>query len=357
MNAEFFSEGYLPEVVVNREREKLVITDYLSGVLRGTSFGILYVYGPSGSGKTTVARFVLRQLEDEHPKVLVVYLDCGGLTRYQVLSEVCSRLCGRDERKSTCQERIRRIVGRISSKKVKMVVALDNFDKIRDVESLLWDFHRISQSAIETPGLILISTDEYDLLRIIGKRLYSRLRPTTLNFRRYDAETLKQILRQRIIEAYGRPIASEEALTLIAEFVEENGGNARLLFDIFLKAVENAQNEGENTISDESIKRAIENKREEMIIKILYEIEKENQKMLKALETIAELEKQSSTVYTGLLERAIREKGITISRRSLEYYLKDLKEKGLITLKKTKIGRGYSWKIKLAIPQKLLNTK
>ena len=61
------------------------------------------------------------------------------------------------------------------TKKFTLAVVLDNFDKMEDVEQLLWNFHEMMQK-LPRFGLILVSTSKFELMDMVGERLYSRLR-------------------------------------------------------------------------------------------------------------------------------------------------------------------------------------
>jgi Cdc6-like AAA superfamily ATPase len=171
-------------------------------------------------------------------------------------------ISGRAVRKLTCFELVERIIGRLRSSRLKPIIALDNFDRVDGIEELLWDLQGIMYKTLRTLGLILISTDKYDLPNLVGDRLYSRLRPVMLYFKPYDVEILAQILKERMMEAYGMTVMSKDALMKIAEFVEANGGNVRLMFEMFLESAEIAQRDGLKRIGINAVKDVLRSKEE-----------------------------------------------------------------------------------------------
>jgi Cdc6-like AAA superfamily ATPase len=101
------------------------------------------------------------------------------------------------------------------------------------VESFLWNINNIMET-FPRIGLILISTSEAEIRGLVGRRLLSRLRPEYCEFKPYNADRLYEIAEQRIKQAYGRLVISEEALSTLCEFVaNECDGNARYLFKLF----------------------------------------------------------------------------------------------------------------------------
>jgi len=67
------------------------------------------------------------------------------------------------------------------------------------------------------------------------------------------------------------------------------------------------------------------------------------------LKVMAELTSKKENVCTGLVEEAVKKKGLMVCGRILEYYLSDLARRNFIRLKEIRIGKGHSTKIELAI--------
>lgn len=176
-------------------------------------------------------------VEDIYVSVLPFIEIGASVTPYLCLKEIHSKVCGLQNKKLTSQEIISEVVRRLLIKKFILIVILDNFDKMQDVEQLLWSFHEMMQR-LSRFGLILVSTSRFELMDMVGERLYSRLRPEILEFKPYSAEKLSKMMKSRMIEAYGKPIADNNALQKIAEFVEANGGSARHALKILLNAIE-----------------------------------------------------------------------------------------------------------------------
>jgi repressor of nif and glnA expression len=72
--------------------------------------------------------------------------------------------------------------------------------------------------------------------------------------------------------------------------------------------------------------------------------------MYEVLRIIAELQNKQEVVYTGLIKKEIRKRGLAISERSLDYYLNNLESKGLIELKYVRKDKGRTREIKLKLP-------
>ncbi|MDW8034548.1 MAG: AAA family ATPase [Nitrososphaerota archaeon] len=353
MYQQFFSDEYLPKTIIDRESEQEAIASFLKDVLFNKSSRVLYVHGHSGVGKSTVVKHVLEQFEDSNENSVVAYLSCTSSTPYLCLKEIHSKVCGLLNKRLTSQELVSEVVRRLLVKKFALIVVLDNFDKMQDVEQLLWSFNEMMQK-LSRFGLILVSTSKFELMDMVGERLYSRLRPEILEFKPYSADRLFEIMKGRTIEAYGKPIADDNALQKIAEFVETNGGSARHALKILLEAIEVAQRLELSRITIEVVKKVLEEEEKDLLLSELHELKEEAPREFEVLKVIAELTAKEENIYTGLIEQVIKERGLMVCRRSLEYYLNDLQRRGFVKLSSIRINKGHSTKIELVIPENLL---
>ena len=254
---EVFAEDYLPETIIDREKEKMALKEYLESILRGRKRAF-YIHGPPGVGKTVVTKHVLNQFEDSCNSE-VVYINSESSTPNHALREIYNALGGDVERRVPSSSLISGIFKKRIEKDFTLVIALDNFDKMEHVDDLLWKIYAIAPK-IPGLGLILISTSKTNLISLIGRRLYDRLSPEIYEFKPYNANELFEIISQRIREAYGKQIAEDEALWKLAESIAKNGGNVRRLFSLFLDALDLAQRKMMKKVDVEIMEEIIQKK-------------------------------------------------------------------------------------------------
>jgi len=353
MSLQAFSDEYLPRTIIDRENEQDAIASYLKDILLMKTSRVLYIHGSPGVGKSTVVRAVLSQFEDSNENSVIAHLSCTSLTPYLCLQEIHSKVCGQLSKRLTSQEIVMEITRRLLLKKYVLIVALDNFDKMQDVEQLLWSFQEVMQK-VPRFGLILVSTSKFELMDMVGERLYSRLRPEVIEFKPYSANRLYEIMKSRILEAYGKPIAEDNALEKIAEFAEANGGSARYALKILLDSIEEAQRLELSKIDSQVVEKVLEKEKKNLLLSELHELKEEAPREYEVLKVIAELSGNEENIYTGLVEEAVKRKGLMVCRRSLEYYLSDLERRGFVKLSSVRINKGHSTKIELAINPEII---
>jgi len=255
-----FSDEYEPKTIVGREKEKQAIADYLKDCSTGRASKVLYVHGIPGIGKTTVARAMLNQFE-ESTNAVIVYHNCRNSSYYKCLAEIYSACFGKESKRLTSSQILTAFTKRVLRKLV-LVVALDNFDKMRDLEKFLSDFHEVRKSILRS-GLLLISTSGNKLPELVGNRLYSVLRFEELHFRPYSLDELVEIMRSRLEEAFGRAVAEELALFEIASFVRSRSQNVRGAFHILEDAFEIAQGNDSEKVTAQVARSAMERNQEQ----------------------------------------------------------------------------------------------
>jgi Cdc6-like AAA superfamily ATPase len=338
---QIFSEEF-PAELVDREKEKQLLKEYLQDVLHGKKRA-LYIHGSPGIGKTTTTKHIVNQFEDAY-SAEVIYKNSASTTPNQVLHEIHNRVCPEVEGKIPSKTLVQIILNhKLRDDKFVLILVLDNFDRMQHVDDLLWDFHSISQK-LPRVGLILISTSEAKLRHLIGERLYDRLNPETHEFAPYSGDRLFEVIQARIRQAYARGFVDTGSLTRLCEFVAEGGGNARYLFSLFLDALElmprnssKLSSEIEDIIERERT-RQLRSTLDEMRISLPAKFE-----LLKIINTA------KGHLDTGAVISLANANGLHISARTIQNYLVDFERMKLVKLERIRKGQGHSQLIRALV--------
>jgi Cdc6-like AAA superfamily ATPase len=130
-----FADSYIPEVIIDREKEQEAIKYFLQDAIKGVN-KVLCIYGKPGVGKTVVTKHVLNQFDDLD-NACSIYLSASHLTPNLALKEVYEAICGEEKRRLPSPLMVREIGKKLLKKRnYAIAITLDNFDKMNGVESL-----------------------------------------------------------------------------------------------------------------------------------------------------------------------------------------------------------------------------
>lgn len=201
---------YQPKLIQYRENEQHQIANTIKPLLQKRNGKNLFIFGKPGIGKTVATKHVLQELEENDEDVQQIYINCWKKdTPYKIVLEICDQIGYKwIQQKKTDElfQKVKEILNKTST-----VFVLDEVDKLQDcsiIYSILEDIYKKS---------IILITNERDWLINLDKRLRSRLIPEPLEFRPYNEEETKGILKQRLQYAFTPNIFEEKALDLIAE--------------------------------------------------------------------------------------------------------------------------------------------
>lgn len=241
-NEEMLSPEYLPQQFPHREGQIKALADTIKPALHGRRPHNTFVFGPPGVGKTAVVKYVFKELE-EFERVAPIYINCWEYnTRHAVLSRVLNTLGGFAPRRGVATDEIfEHLVSHLGQKKVVPVIALDEVDQLiaNDGSQLFYDILRYGGAI----GIIAISNDVF-VARDLDARVKSSLAQEELIFKPYTEAELRDIIRERLKEAFRVGKVESGVLELCASAAAKNGGDVRFALECLWKAGRQADSDG-----------------------------------------------------------------------------------------------------------------
>src|SRR3989344_3891917 len=193
-----------------RENENQYIATCIKPLFQKRNGKNLIIHGPPGVGKTLATKNVLKELEEETDDITPVYVNCWKKnTTYQVVLELCKAIDYKFTQNKRTDELISIIVERLNKK--SSVLVFDEIDKIQELDIL----YNLSESLYRKT--IILLTNESNWLFRLDSRLKSRLIPDQLEFKPYSLTETKEILKQRISQAFPPNTINENSLNKITE--------------------------------------------------------------------------------------------------------------------------------------------
>ncbi|MFC1705111.1 Cdc6/Cdc18 family protein [Nanoarchaeota archaeon] len=228
---------YLPKILPYREQQQRHIVSCIKPLLMEKNGKNVFVFGAPGIGKTAATRFVFRDLENDTDEVIPIYINCWQKnTTYKIILEMCDIL-GYKLTHNKKTDELFKIVKGILNKKAA-VFAFDEVDKLEDTDFL----YMISEEIYKKT--ILLITNYKDWLINLDERLRSRMMAELLEFKQYNLEETRGILKHRVGYALMPGVLDQAALEAVTKKTAE-------LKDMRygLNLVRMAANEAENASS------------------------------------------------------------------------------------------------------------
>lgn len=266
---ELLHVGHVPEEnrIVGRDDEIQNVASEVGAVVRDDPPNNVMIYGKTGTGKSLVSRHVAGRAMDAAKangiECATVYVDCSEAdtetraTR-QIATEL-KELTGYEAeiplRGVGTMEYYQHIWRVLDEYHDALIVILDEIDKLAN-SNILMQLSR-AREANKTDcyiGVIGIS-NKIQYKETLDERIDSSFGHRELFFHPYDAEQLKEIMRNRK-DAFQPGVLGSGAIELCAALAAKKHGDARKAIDILKEAGELARRNGDTQVTDDHIKRA-----------------------------------------------------------------------------------------------------
>ncbi len=323
------TEAFIPGRLLHRDGERDYIASCLKPVIINQSIRNLFLYGSTGTGKTSLMRWMFRELESHTPNAKTIYINCWkAQTTHAVLYEIVSRMSKFTNPRRQTKELFTDVANLVKSSGKKLVLALDEADKLESFD-VLYDFSR------EGYGLVLISNSEQALSKI-DPRIRSSLSIETVEFPRYTANELKDILSDRMEFAL---LPSKISGELIKVAANAAGGDARVGLEIIRRAAKLAEARNAEKIEREDIVHALKAAKRMKLDNMLADIGEDSRILYKIVE------ERGSAASGEIFAEYKNRMPDAASERSFRYYMEELVKARFIEANGDVRWRKYSLKI------------
>ncbi len=284
-NSVFRDKGLLdPDAVIDEDRivgrdDQLddIIT-YLRPALQGNRPPNMLLYGPSGTGKSLIVNAVCQQVLElanfQEDRFGVIEINCQTIKShdravYRLVKSAADEGdvdVGVPQTGVSTDQKLNRFYEILSNNFDSMTIILDEVDLLvgrqRDpndepaYSKLLYQLSRASQlGKIEGHVSVAALTNDPRFMGNLDGRAESSFNPQDVVFPDYDATQLQSILERRR-DAYQDDVLEDGIIPLSAAFAAQDHGDARKAIDLFRKAGEIADREGQDTVREEHVRDA-----------------------------------------------------------------------------------------------------
>ncbi|WP_049914643.1 orc1/cdc6 family replication initiation protein [Haloterrigena salina] len=264
--------------IVGRDQQLDDIITYLRPILQSNRPPNMLLYGPSGTGKSLIINAVCEQVSDlataQDIRFGVVQINCQTIKShdravYRLVENAAAEAgvaAEIPESGISTDQKLRRFYELLSEYFDSVIIILDEVDLLvgrqRDpndepaYSKLLYQLSRASQlGRIEGDISVAALTNDPRFMENLDGRAESSFNPQDVVFPDYDANQLQAILDRRR-DAYRDDVLADGIIPLSSAFAAQDHGDARKAIDLFRKAGELADRQGEGTVREEHVRDA-----------------------------------------------------------------------------------------------------
>jgi len=317
-NEEALDFEFLPKVLPFREKEQRFIAECIKPLFQNRNGRNVVMYGPPGIGKTAAARHVVKELEEQTDEIYPIYINCWhNNTSYKVMVEICEHLGYRlVQNKKTVD--LYKVVASMINKKTAAFI-FDEIDKAEEHDFLYFILENIYKKSI------CLITNFKEWVATLDSRIKSRLMAEVLEFRQYNENETKEILKLRAGYAFPEGVWEEGAFNRLAKKTFELKDIRTGLFLMRGSALV-AEEQSKKKISQADVEKAI-SKLDTFTIKSSAELDEDTRFILSVV-------KEHSGKKIGELYEVYQKKGGKHTYKTFQRKIAELDKGNFVSTKK-----------------------
>jgi cell division control protein 6 len=354
------------ERIVGRDDQLESVVSFLKPTLQGNRPPNMLLYGPAGTGKSLIIGAVTQQIiklcQSEGERFGVVDINCQPINTldqavYELVQTVAQDVdeeVGVPETGVSTKRKYRRLYELINEYYDSVIFILDEIDLLvgrRENDEpayskLLYQLSRASNTnEIEGRVSVAALTNDPKFMQDIDGRADSSFNPRDVYFPDYDANQLREILKNRR-DAFRQEALKEDVIPIVAAFAAQSHGDARKAIDLFRGAGDLADERGDKVVTEDHVRESQEEIDKDRSLKLVEGLTTQKKISLYATAAVAHHSNRTGSsvpspvgfkVYQWVTGRLDADQ---MTRETYVKYVKELSTYGLISASRKSRGRG-----------------
>ncbi|MGI0083034.1 MAG: Cdc6/Cdc18 family protein [Nitrosopumilaceae archaeon] len=262
---------YIPKNILHRDDEQKKVMQSLLPLAKKSRPSNLLVYGKTGTGKTLVVRKMLQKIQGRPElqsfPLKVAYSNAKEETTLYGLLVSFGKQLGLTSRKElpptglSISAVFNKIIDTIKKNSFKTIFVIDEIDYLvklvsktdKDVFYLLTRANeRLGEGSLTIIGI----SNDLTFKERLDPRVLSSLSEEEIVFTNYTGDQIKEILMERIKDAFTEGVIEQGSIELCARMAGQEHGDARRAIDLLRVAGEIAERENSEKVTQDHIRKA-----------------------------------------------------------------------------------------------------